>query len=90
MRVQEEKILTLWKEFKKCYKNEAVAQSMLAKNTAVILPQLNSPAKSEPARLGSPTRPKYHSQCPVAAQSRAHTRSSRSDWATPRRRRSLR
>ena len=42
---QEEMILTLWKEFKKCYPSEAVAQQMLSKNTAVILPQLNSPAK---------------------------------------------
>merc|ERR1719272_957304 len=42
---QEEMILTLWKEFKKCYPSEAVAQQMLSKNTAVILPQLNSPSK---------------------------------------------
>ena len=42
---QEEMILTLWKEFKKCYPSEAVAQQMLSKNTAVILPQLNSPTK---------------------------------------------
>ena len=42
---QEEMILTLWKEFKKCYPSEAVAQRMLSKNTAVILPQLNSPSK---------------------------------------------
>eukprot|EP00316_Scyphosphaera_apsteinii_P021751 CAMPEP_0119310686 /NCGR_PEP_ID=MMETSP1333-20130426/19713_1 /TAXON_ID=418940 /ORGANISM="Scyphosphaera apsteinii, Strain RCC1455" /LENGTH=176 /DNA_ID=CAMNT_0007314909 /DNA_START=159 /DNA_END=689 /DNA_ORIENTATION=+ len=42
---QEDKILILWKEFKKCYKSEAVAQAMLSKNTAVILPQLNSPTK---------------------------------------------
>ena len=41
----EDMILTLWKEFKKCYPSEAVAQQMLSKNTAVILPQLNSPAK---------------------------------------------
>ena len=42
---QEDMILTLWKEFKKCYPSEAVAQQMLSKNTAVILPQLNSPSK---------------------------------------------
>uniref|UniRef100_A0A6V4TKD7 PSI-F n=1 Tax=Prymnesium polylepis TaxID=72548 RepID=A0A6V4TKD7_9EUKA len=42
---QEEMILTLWKEFKKCYPSEAVAQEMLSKNTAVILPSLNSPRK---------------------------------------------
>lgn len=42
---QEEEILILWREFKKCYKSEAVAQEMLGKNTAVILPQLNSPRK---------------------------------------------
>ena len=42
---QEDKILTLWKEFKKCYPSEKVAQDMLSKNTAVILPQLNSPTK---------------------------------------------
>ena len=35
----------VWKEFKKCYKSEAVAREMLSKNTAVILPQLNSPRK---------------------------------------------
>ena len=40
-------ILTLWEEvfFKKCYKNEEVEREMLSKNTAVILPQLNSPQK---------------------------------------------
>jgi len=42
---QEDEILILWKEFKKCYRSEAVAVSMLSKNTAVILPQLNSPRK---------------------------------------------
>ncbi|KAL3925877.1 MAG: hypothetical protein SGPRY_003546 [Prymnesium sp.] len=42
---QEEDILVLWKEFKKCYPSESVAQEMLSKNTAVILPQLNSPRK---------------------------------------------
>lgn len=42
---QEKMILALWKEFKKCYKSEEVAREMLSKNTAVILPQLNSPAK---------------------------------------------
>ncbi|KAL1522172.1 hypothetical protein AB1Y20_021811 [Prymnesium parvum] len=42
---QEDEILILWKEFKKCYPSEAVAQEMLSKNTAVILPQLNSPRK---------------------------------------------
>lgn len=42
---QEDEILILWREFKKCYPNEKVAQQMLSKNTAVILPQLNSPRK---------------------------------------------
>ena len=32
---QEEMILTLWREFKKCYPSEAIAQQMLSKNTAV-------------------------------------------------------
>ena len=42
---QEDEILVLWKEFKRCYKSETVALQMLSKNTAVILPQLNSPRK---------------------------------------------
>ena len=42
---QEEEILILWREFKKCYPSEKVALQMLSKNTAVILPQLNSPRK---------------------------------------------
>mmetsp|Transcript_21170 Transcript_21170/g.68238 ORF Transcript_21170/g.68238 Transcript_21170/m.68238 type:complete len:222 (-) Transcript_21170:730-1395(-) len=42
---QEEEILILWREFKKCYPNEKVALEMLSKNTAVILPTLNSPRK---------------------------------------------
>jgi hypothetical protein len=42
---QEEEILVLWNEFKRCYPNQAVAQDMLSKNTAVILPSLNSPRK---------------------------------------------
>jgi len=42
---QEDEILILWREFKKCYRSEAKAVEMLSKNTAVILPQLNSPRK---------------------------------------------
>ena len=42
---QEEEILILWKEFQKCYRSRDVATSMLSKNTAVILPTLNSPRK---------------------------------------------
>jgi hypothetical protein len=42
---QEEEILILWNEFKKCYRSKDVALDMLSKNTAVILPTLNSPRK---------------------------------------------
>ena len=42
---QEDDILTLWKEFQKCYPNKTKALEALTKNTAVILPQLNSPRK---------------------------------------------
>ena len=35
----------LWKEFKKCYANEALAIEAVTKNAAVLQPQLNSPTK---------------------------------------------
>jgi hypothetical protein len=42
---QEDDILTLWKEFQKCYPTKQKALDALSKNTAVILPQLNAPSK---------------------------------------------
>lgn len=42
---QDRDVLILWNEFKACYPSEELAAAALDKNTAVILPQTNSPAK---------------------------------------------
>ena len=42
---QEREIEMLWKEFRKCYPSERAAIDAVNKNSAVILPQVNSPTK---------------------------------------------